>query len=118
MTEENLEDLEAQICAEMTADEEREALKERIAALERENAALREGSDAAGLSALADIREALGVGGRPCLFELAGLVKDLVSECRDWRECARYSVTMESGHFQAWNRSALDRCRKKYVEGQ
>ena len=42
MTEENFDDLEAQICAEMTADEEREALKERIAALERENRTLKE----------------------------------------------------------------------------
>ena len=40
----------------------------------------------------------------------------LRAEIEDWRACAKYDVLMEGPKFMTWDRSALDRCRKKYCE--
>lgn len=37
----------------------------------------------------------------------------LRSELRDWQECALYDAMMSGPVFKGWNRSALDRMRKK-----
>jgi len=47
--------------------------------------------------------------GAKCLLEC-------LEEIQDWRDCARYDPCMEGPRFKGWDRSALDRCRKKYVE--
>ena len=47
---------------------------------------------------------------------LAERVARLEAEVQDWRECARYDQLMEGPQFKGWNRSELDRCRKKYIE--
>jgi len=39
-----------------------------------------------------------------------------MTEAEDWRECAKYDALMDGPRFKGWNRSALDRCRKKYIE--
>lgn len=38
------------------------------------------------------------------------------AEITAWRECARYDPTMEGPRFKGWDRSALDRCRRTYIE--
>jgi hypothetical protein len=43
-------------------------------------------------------------------------IKRLMTECEAWRECARYDAMMEGPRFAGWDRSALNRCRKKYIE--
>ncbi len=40
----------------------------------------------------------------------------LTVEIEEWRACARYDLLMEGPHFKGWDRSGLDRCRKKYIE--
>lgn len=40
----------------------------------------------------------------------------LETEISDWRACAMYDPMMEGPRFKGWNRSALDNCRKDYVE--
>ena len=44
----------------------------------------------------------------------------LLEEVAAWRECARYDPLMSGppGAFKGWDRSALDRCRKTYIEGR
>lgn len=39
------------------------------------------------------------------------------AEVLAWRECARYDALMSGPKFMVWDRSALDRCRRKYMEG-
>ena len=40
----------------------------------------------------------------------------LLEEVTAWRECARYDPQMEGPAFKGWDRSALDRCRRVYIE--
>jgi len=35
---------------------------------------------------------------------------------RDWADCALYDATMEGPKLKGWNRSALDRCLREYME--
>ena len=42
----------------------------------------------------------------------------LQAEIAAWRECARYDPLMSGRAFKGWDRSALDRCRKTYIEGR
>lgn len=53
------------------------------------------------------------------MVEMAGLRADigrLTTEVEAWRECARYTPMMEGPAFMGWDRSALDRCRKRFIE--
>jgi hypothetical protein len=43
-------------------------------------------------------------------------LKRLRAEVEDWRQCARYDAMMDGPRFKGWDRSALDRCRKEYIE--
>ena len=49
--------------------------------------------------------------------QLKAELERLRAEVTAWRECARYDPNM-SGRalFKGWDRSALDRCRKKYED--
>jgi len=40
----------------------------------------------------------------------------LRKEVSEWRDCARYDPLMSGPAFKGWDRSALDRCRRKYIE--
>ena len=43
----------------------------------------------------------------------------LTAEVEEWRECARYDPTMSGESlFKGWDRSQMDRCRKKYIEAR
>jgi hypothetical protein len=42
----------------------------------------------------------------------------LQAEIAAWRECARYDPLMSGRAFKGWDRSALDRCRRTYIEGR
>jgi hypothetical protein len=45
-------------------------------------------------------------------------IERLRSEVEAWRECARYDPMMSgNAMFKGWDRSQMDRCRKKYIEG-
>jgi len=48
--------------------------------------------------------------------QLLDYVKALEQEVQDWRECAMYDALMSGPKFKGWNRSALDRCRQRYIE--
>ncbi len=37
-------------------------------------------------------------------------------EIAAWRECALYDATMEGPRFKGWDRSAMDRCRRRFIE--
>lgn len=51
-------------------------------------------------------------------MELAAAeIKRLRTEVADWHECAEYDAMASGPFFKSWNRSALDRCRKRYIEG-
>jgi hypothetical protein len=39
-----------------------------------------------------------------------------VAEVAEWRECAQYDATMEGPVFKGWDRSQMDRCRKRFNE--
>lgn len=43
-------------------------------------------------------------------------VIDMAREIIAWRECALYDATMQGPKFKGWNRSSLDRCRRKAEE--
>jgi uncharacterized small protein (DUF1192 family) len=43
-------------------------------------------------------------------------IERLKAESEAWRECAVYDPMMEGPRFKTWNRSALDRCRKRFIE--
>jgi hypothetical protein len=43
-------------------------------------------------------------------------LKKLKDEVMEWRECAQYDPLMEGQRFKGWNRSALDRCRRHFIE--
>lgn len=52
------------------------------------------------------------------LLENAGKdLEDAAAEINEWRSCALYDAKMEGPQFKGWDRSALDRCRKKFIEG-
>lgn len=40
----------------------------------------------------------------------------LRAELEAWYECAVYDPTIPKPTFKSWNRSALDRCRRRYME--
>jgi len=43
----------------------------------------------------------------------------ICAEAVAWRECARYDPDMSGKkRFKGWDRSALDRCRKRFIEGE
>lgn len=42
----------------------------------------------------------------------------LRAEAEEWRDCAQYDPLMNGPRFKGWNRSALDRCRKQYIEAR
>jgi len=37
-----------------------------------------------------------------------------VTEVAEWRECAQYDATMEGPVFKGWDRSQMDRCRRRF----
>ncbi len=41
---------------------------------------------------------------------------DYLRELEEWRACAKYSVTMEGPQFKGWDRSQMERCRKRYID--
>ena len=44
-------------------------------------------------------------------------IERLTAEVEEWRECARYDPTMSGESlFKGWDRSQMDRCRKRYLE--
>ena len=50
------------------------------------------------------------------IAEAADEIERLLAECEAWRECALYDPKMEGPKFKGWDRSALDRCRTRYIE--
>jgi hypothetical protein len=58
-----------------------------------------------------------GEGERQCEREarivLGGLLSEAADEIEQWRECALYDATMKGPVFKGWDRSALDRCRRR-----
>jgi len=40
----------------------------------------------------------------------------LRAQVEQWVECAMYDATMEGPVFKGWDRSALDRCRKRHED--
>ncbi len=40
----------------------------------------------------------------------------LIQEIEEWRSCASYDPKMEGPQFKGWDRSQMDRCRRKYIE--
>jgi len=63
--------------------------------------------------------EAIGIETNLSLYEdvlaLLSRVRELEADLQEWRECALYDVTMEGPVFKSWDRSALDRCRRKGI---
>jgi len=58
----------------------------------------------------------LGCGDDPIGFLIA-CYGTLLFERNEWRECAYYDPLMSGkGAFLGWDRSALDRCRRRYIE--
>ena len=43
-------------------------------------------------------------------------IERLRAEVEAWRECAKYDPLMEGPRFKGWDRSALDRCRTRFIE--
>jgi hypothetical protein len=41
---------------------------------------------------------------------------DYLKELEEWRACAKYSPTMEGPQFMGWDRSQMERCRKRYID--
>jgi len=48
--------------------------------------------------------------------ELILQIRKLQDEIDDWRSCAKYDPLMEGLRFKGWDRSQMERCRKKYIE--
>ena len=48
------------------------------------------------------------------VLSLLVLVRQMAAELEEWRECAKYDALMEGPKFKGWDRSALDRLRRKY----
>jgi hypothetical protein len=47
--------------------------------------------------------------------QMADEIARLRAEVADWRECAKFDVLMEGPKAMGWNRSALERCRERYI---
>ena len=46
-----------------------------------------------------------------------GMTEDVqAAEVAAWRECALYDATMEGPVFKGWDRSAMDRARRRFIE--
>lgn len=45
-------------------------------------------------------------------------LEELRQEVEDWRHAARYHPKMNGKQFMGWSFSQLDRCRKRYIEGE
>ena len=43
-------------------------------------------------------------------------LEELRFEVEEWRSCARYTPLMEGPIFKGWDRSQMERCRKKFLE--
>jgi hypothetical protein len=53
------------------------------------------------------------------LCEIVEIIRALNTEVAAWRACARHDPDMSGkGQFKGWDRSALDRCRKQFIEGR
>ena len=46
----------------------------------------------------------------------AALIDAQAAEVAAWRECALYDATMEGPVFKGWDRSAMDRARRRFIE--
>lgn len=47
---------------------------------------------------------------------LVALIKYKDDEIDAWHECAQYDPLMEGPRFKGWDRSALDRCRRRFID--
>ena len=50
-------------------------------------------------------------------WQIAAMTDEVVrlrEALREWGECAMYDALMEGPKFKGWDRSALDRCRRKH----
>lgn len=47
---------------------------------------------------------------------ISSVRREAIEEAAAWRECALYDATMEGPAFKGWDRSALDRCRRRFIE--
>ena len=68
------------------------------------------------LRASADTRDWTGSVTAALQREAADEIERLRREIEAWRVCAKYDVQMEGPAFKGWDRSAMDRCRKQYIE--
>jgi hypothetical protein len=60
-------------------------------------------------------RDETAIGG--ALWEIERYIHALEDEVKFWRECARYETFMDGRpRFKDWNQSALDRCRRVFIE--
>lgn len=48
--------------------------------------------------------------------EAAAEIERLRAALDEWQSCAKYDALMGGPKFMGWNRSALDRCRRKFIE--
>jgi hypothetical protein len=46
----------------------------------------------------------------------AAEIRSLREQVEQWVGCAMYDATMEGPVFKGWDRSALDRCRKRHED--
>ena len=47
---------------------------------------------------------------------LSAIPMTATGEVEAWRQCALYDATMAGPIFKGWDRSAMDRCRRRYIE--
>lgn len=43
------------------------------------------------------------------------LLKAAAEELEEWRACALYDPMMDGPRFKGWDRSQMERCRKKFI---
>jgi len=43
-------------------------------------------------------------------------IERLKTEIQEWHDCAQYDAMMTGPRFKGWNRSSLDRCRKRFID--
>ena len=53
---------------------------------------------------------------REKIIEQAARIAELEAEVTDWRECAKYDAVVPRPLFLTWDRFALDRCRRQFIE--
>lgn len=63
-------------------------------------------ANAAGIVAL--------VNAAPALIASAARVAELEAEVAEWRECMQFDALMSGPVFKGWDRSQMERCRKKH----